>query len=172
MAKKSTLSHSASNDNSKNDSEHSAHSNTLRKKNKSNTSKGKSKSKSRGAGTRVENWSVAQTTFLVHLYGNNMLSPELPLKLPAWNIIVAAIVKQHPERKESCSRRQVKALWLMEHAPVPLSMVRPLALQVYKVQNPCPTTGRLWWMYQHTFVSAAPACGVGVPIRSHVQALW
>ncbi|SGY56066.1 BQ5605_C006g04106 [Microbotryum silenes-dioicae] len=31
--------------------------------------------------------------------------------------------------------------------------------------------GRLWWMYQHTVVSAAPACGVGVPIRSHVQAL-
>ncbi|SGY95722.1 BQ5605_C036g11511 [Microbotryum silenes-dioicae] len=27
-------------------------------------------------------------------------------------------------------------------------------------------------MYQHTVVSAAPACGVGVPIRSHVQALW
>ncbi|SGY19777.1 BQ5605_C017g08307 [Microbotryum silenes-dioicae] len=26
-------------------------------------------------------------------------------------------------------------------------------------------------MYQHTVVSAAPACGVGVPIRSHVQAL-
>ncbi|SGZ12456.1 BQ5605_C028g10506 [Microbotryum silenes-dioicae] len=32
--------------------------------------------------------------------------------------------------------------------------------------------GRLWWMYQHTVVSAAPACGVGVSIRSHVQALW
>ncbi|SGY53590.1 BQ5605_C006g03778 [Microbotryum silenes-dioicae] len=32
--------------------------------------------------------------------------------------------------------------------------------------------GRLWWVYQHTVVSAAPACGVGVPIRSHVQALW
>ncbi|SGZ24137.1 BQ5605_C023g09709 [Microbotryum silenes-dioicae] len=27
-------------------------------------------------------------------------------------------------------------------------------------------------MYQHTVVSAAPACGVHVPIRSHVQALW
>ncbi|SGY55351.1 BQ5605_C006g04008 [Microbotryum silenes-dioicae] len=27
-------------------------------------------------------------------------------------------------------------------------------------------------MYQHSVVSAAPACGVGVPIRSHVQALW
>ncbi|SGY43907.1 BQ5605_C001g00080 [Microbotryum silenes-dioicae] len=27
-------------------------------------------------------------------------------------------------------------------------------------------------MYQHTVVSAAPACGVGVSIRSHVQALW
>ncbi|SGY40693.1 BQ5605_C003g02410 [Microbotryum silenes-dioicae] len=26
-------------------------------------------------------------------------------------------------------------------------------------------------MYQHTVVFAAPACGVGVPIRSHVQAL-
>ncbi|SGY38472.1 BQ5605_C003g02036 [Microbotryum silenes-dioicae] len=92
MAKKSTISHSASDDDSKNESEHSAHSNTLRKKNKSNTGKGKSKSKSRGAGTRAENWSVAQTTFLVHLYGNNMLSPELPLKLPAWNIIVAAML--------------------------------------------------------------------------------
>ncbi|SDA05391.1 BZ3501_MvSof-1269-A2-R1_Chr12-1g03375 [Microbotryum saponariae] len=32
--------------------------------------------------------------------------------------------------------------------------------------------GRLWWMHQHTVVSAAPACGVHVPIRSHVQALW
>ncbi|SGY66015.1 BQ5605_C004g02612 [Microbotryum silenes-dioicae] len=32
--------------------------------------------------------------------------------------------------------------------------------------------GRLWWTYQHTVVSAAPACGVGVTIRSHVQALW
>ncbi|SGY12229.1 BQ5605_C011g06432 [Microbotryum silenes-dioicae] len=27
-------------------------------------------------------------------------------------------------------------------------------------------------MFQHTVVSAAPACGVHVPIRSHVQALW
>ncbi|SCZ92314.1 BZ3500_MvSof-1268-A1-R1_Chr5-2g07778 [Microbotryum saponariae] len=27
-------------------------------------------------------------------------------------------------------------------------------------------------MYQHTIVSAAPACGVYVPIRRHVQALW
>ncbi|SGY19071.1 BQ5605_C014g07553 [Microbotryum silenes-dioicae] len=36
----------------------------------------------------------------------------------------------------------------------------------------CGPPGRLWWMYQHTVVSAAPACGVGVPIRSHVQALW
>ncbi|SGY56118.1 BQ5605_C006g04108 [Microbotryum silenes-dioicae] len=36
----------------------------------------------------------------------------------------------------------------------------------------CGPEGRLWWMYQHTVVSAAPACGVGVPIRSHVQALW
>ncbi|SCZ97134.1 BZ3500_MvSof-1268-A1-R1_Chr4-2g07012 [Microbotryum saponariae] len=27
-------------------------------------------------------------------------------------------------------------------------------------------------MYQHTVVSAAPARGVHVPIRSHVQALW
>ncbi|SGY45423.1 BQ5605_C001g00283 [Microbotryum silenes-dioicae] len=27
-------------------------------------------------------------------------------------------------------------------------------------------------MYQHSVVSAAPACGVGAPIRSHVQALW
>ncbi|SGY45470.1 BQ5605_C001g00288 [Microbotryum silenes-dioicae] len=35
----------------------------------------------------------------------------------------------------------------------------------------CPE-GRLWWMYYHTVVSAAPACGVYVPIRSHVQALW
>ncbi|SDA06035.1 BZ3501_MvSof-1269-A2-R1_Chr10-1g02147 [Microbotryum saponariae] len=26
-------------------------------------------------------------------------------------------------------------------------------------------------MYQHTVVSAAPACGVHVPIRSHIQAL-
>ncbi|SGZ32325.1 BQ5605_C040g11855 [Microbotryum silenes-dioicae] len=26
-------------------------------------------------------------------------------------------------------------------------------------------------MYQHTVVSAAPACG-HVPLRSHVQALW
>ncbi|SGY62888.1 BQ5605_C007g04749 [Microbotryum silenes-dioicae] len=26
-------------------------------------------------------------------------------------------------------------------------------------------------MYQHTVVSAAPACGVHVPIRSHVPAL-
>ncbi|SCZ87586.1 BZ3500_MvSof-1268-A1-R1_Chr7-1g09351 [Microbotryum saponariae] len=30
----------------------------------------------------------------------------------------------------------------------------------------------MWWMYQHTIVSAAPACGVHVAIRSHVQALW
>ncbi|SCZ91558.1 BZ3500_MvSof-1268-A1-R1_Chr1-2g01488 [Microbotryum saponariae] len=29
----------------------------------------------------------------------------------------------------------------------------------------------MWWMYQHTVVSAALACGVHVPIRSHVQAL-
>ncbi|SGZ04366.1 BQ5605_C032g11058 [Microbotryum silenes-dioicae] len=36
----------------------------------------------------------------------------------------------------------------------------------------CGLEGRLWWMYQHSVVSAAPACGVGVPIRSHVQALW
>ncbi|SGY41395.1 BQ5605_C003g02506 [Microbotryum silenes-dioicae] len=36
----------------------------------------------------------------------------------------------------------------------------------------CGPEARLWWMYQHTVVSAAPACGVGVPIRSHVQALW
>ncbi|SGY32372.1 BQ5605_C002g01356 [Microbotryum silenes-dioicae] len=36
----------------------------------------------------------------------------------------------------------------------------------------CGPPGRLWWMYQHTVVSVAPACGVGVPIRSHVQALW
>ncbi|SGZ32121.1 BQ5605_C043g12082 [Microbotryum silenes-dioicae] len=36
----------------------------------------------------------------------------------------------------------------------------------------CGPPGRLWWMYQHTVVSAAPACGVHVPIRSHVQALW
>ncbi|SDA02966.1 BZ3500_MvSof-1268-A1-R1_Chr11-1g03240 [Microbotryum saponariae] len=27
-------------------------------------------------------------------------------------------------------------------------------------------------MYQHTVVSAAPACGGHVPIRSRVQALW
>ncbi|SCZ89103.1 BZ3500_MvSof-1268-A1-R1_Chr1-1g00956 [Microbotryum saponariae] len=27
-------------------------------------------------------------------------------------------------------------------------------------------------MYQHTVLSAAPACGVHVPIRSYVQALW
>ncbi|SCZ89488.1 BZ3500_MvSof-1268-A1-R1_Chr9g10426 [Microbotryum saponariae] len=32
--------------------------------------------------------------------------------------------------------------------------------------------GRLWWVYQHTVVSAAPARGVHVPIRCHVQALW
>ncbi|SDA03073.1 BZ3500_MvSof-1268-A1-R1_Chr11-1g03292 [Microbotryum saponariae] len=30
----------------------------------------------------------------------------------------------------------------------------------------------MWWMYQHTIVSAALACGVHVAIRSHVQALW
>ncbi|SGY38949.1 BQ5605_C003g02107 [Microbotryum silenes-dioicae] len=36
----------------------------------------------------------------------------------------------------------------------------------------CGPENRLWWMYQHTVVSAAPACGVHVPIRSHVQALW
>ncbi|SGY31060.1 BQ5605_C002g01206 [Microbotryum silenes-dioicae] len=27
-------------------------------------------------------------------------------------------------------------------------------------------------MYQHTVVSGAPACGVHVLIRNHVQALW
>ncbi|SCZ89755.1 BZ3500_MvSof-1268-A1-R1_Chr1-3g01557 [Microbotryum saponariae] len=32
--------------------------------------------------------------------------------------------------------------------------------------------GRLWWMCQHTVGSNAPARGVHVPIRSHVQALW
>ncbi|SCV73055.1 BQ2448_6980 [Microbotryum intermedium] len=25
----------------------------------------------------------------------------------------------------------------------------------------------LWWMYQRTVGSAAPACGIHVPIRSH-----